>query len=223
MASQRAVNKNTRAILFDHDGTLIDSEQVHFALWQSVLRDYGVDISEAFYADVMAGIPVAQNAVDAVKAFSLSVSPEQLAAIKHARTNAYLAKQPFPLMPHAVDTIKKCYQSGYQLAIVTGGSRQSVERTLDARGIRHMISVTVTVEDVEHSKPAPDCYLKAMKMLGRKPQECVAVEDTEHGMRSALAAGAGCVVIPTSHSAQHDFSGATAQYPSLQAWWMMER
>ena len=222
MTQNRAINSKTRAILFDHDGTLIDSELVHFSLWQGVLKDYGITMTEQFYSDVMAGIPVAQNAVDAVNTFSLPVSPEVLAATKNARTKAYLDAQPFPLMPHAVETLKKCYDSGYQLAIVTGGSRQSVERTLDARGIRHMISVTVAVEDVEHSKPAPDCYLKAMKMLGRTPDECVAVEDTEHGMRSALAAGANCVVIPTSHSAQHDFSGATAKYASLQAWWMLE-
>lgn len=222
MTQNRAINNRTKAILFDHDGTLIDSEQAHFNLWQEVLSEFGVTMTEQFYSNVMAGIPVAQNAVDAVDSFNLNVSPQTLADIKHRKTKAYLDAQPFPLMPYAVETLKKCYDSGYQLAIVTGGSRQSVERTLDARGIRHMISVTVAVEDVEHSKPAPDCYLKAMKMLGRTPDECVAVEDTEHGMQAALAAGAGCVVIPTSHSAQHDFSAATARYESLQAWWMLE-
>ncbi|MBT82683.1 MAG: hypothetical protein CL587_20105 [Alteromonadaceae bacterium] len=222
MTSPRAISQSTRAILFDHDGTLIDSEQVHYEIWRTVLRQHGVSLTEAFYSDVMAGIPVAQNAVDAVTTFKLPVAAESLAEEKHEQTRRYLAEQPFPLMPHAVQTIKKCYQSGYQLAIVTGGSRISVERTLEARNLRHMFSATVSVEDVTDSKPAPDCYLLAMKKLGRQPHECVAVEDTEHGMRAAVNAGVPCVVIPTVHSAGHNFNDATSRYSSLQAWWMLE-
>ena len=222
MQKSTAVTPQTKAILFDHDGTIIDSEDVHFTIWQDLLASYGVKIDHVFYSDVMAGIPVAQNSIDAVNMFNMSVRPEELTAKKHEMTKAYLAQQPFPLMPHAVETIKKCYDAGFQLAIVTGGSRISVERTLDARNIRHMFSATVAVDDVEHSKPAPDCYQLAMKMIGKAPHECIAIEDTEHGMRAAVRAGVACVAIPTIHSQGHDFTDAAAQYTSLQEWWVKE-
>lgn len=65
-------------ILFDHDGTLIDSETTHYALWKQVLKDYGVDLGFAFYQENMAGVPTTQNAIDVVKAFSLSVEASVL-------------------------------------------------------------------------------------------------------------------------------------------------
>ena len=68
-----------KAILFDHDGTLINSEAVHFALWQQVLRPFQVELTEQYYNDVMAGIPVPQNAIDAVRDFKLPISAEELA------------------------------------------------------------------------------------------------------------------------------------------------
>ncbi|MBU2977563.1 HAD family phosphatase [Alteromonas sp. C1M14] len=219
MQGKHPISKKTRTILFDHDGTLIDSEQAHFAIWQDLLASYGVTLTDDFYTQVMAGIPVAQNAVDAVKAFSMTVTPAVLAEQKHEKTRQYLYKQAFPLMPYALTMIKKTYDAGYQLAIVTAGSRLSVERTLSTYGVRHMFSTTVAVEDVANSKPAPDCYELAMARLNRTAEECVAVEDTEHGMRAALRAGIPAVVIPTAHSQAHDFSDATAQYNSLQHWW----
>lgn len=222
MSTATAISETTRTILFDHDGTLIDSEHAHFEIWQALLAKYGAHLTAEFYSDVMAGIPVAQNAIDVVNTFSLSVSAEKLAEEKHVLTRAYLKEQPFPLMPYAVETVKKCYDAGFQLAIVTGGSGISVERTLTARGIKHMFSATVSVEDVVHSKPAPDCYQLAMKKLNRSPSECIAIEDTEHGMRAAVRAGVPCVVIPTVHSIHHDFTDATAQYDSLQAWYVKE-
>ncbi|MBU3021085.1 HAD family phosphatase [Aestuariibacter sp. A3R04] len=222
MPAKSAVTAATRAILFDHDGTLIDSEHAHFEIWQTLVAKYGAHISADFYSNVMAGIPVAQNAIDVVNTFTLAVPAEKLAEEKHFLTRAYLKEQPFPLMPHAVETLKKCYDAGFQLAIVTGGSGISVERTLTARGIKHMFSATVSVEDVKHSKPAPDCYQLAMKKLNRSPSECVAIEDTEHGMRAAVRAGVPCAVIPTVHSAHHDFSDATSKYHSLQAWYARE-
>ncbi|MEG3766595.1 HAD family phosphatase [Alteromonas sp. 14N.309.X.WAT.G.H12] len=220
MQEKHAISKTTRAILFDHDGTLIDSEQAHFTIWQDLLASYGVVLTDSFYTQVMAGIPVAQNAVDAVNAFSMTIDPAALAEQKHQKTREYLAKQAFPLMPYALSMIKKTYDAGYQLAIVTAGSRLSVERTLSTYGVKHMFSTTVTVEDVANSKPAPDCYQLAMKRLNRTASECVAVEDTEHGMRAALRAGLPTVVIPTVYSQEHDFSDATERYHSLQHWWV---
>ena len=76
---QLAVSDKTTTLLFDHDGTLIDSESVHFDLWKDILLKYDVELSEDFYCEVMAGIPVKQNAVDLVEHFNIDVAPQVLA------------------------------------------------------------------------------------------------------------------------------------------------
>ncbi len=214
----KAINSKTRVILFDHDGTLIDSEAVHFTLWQSILEEHGIPLTAQFYNEVMAGIPVKQNAVDLVSHFKLQVKPETLAEQKHATVRQYLAERAFPLMPYARETIVACHDAGYTLGIVTGGATASVARTLETYGLGPYVSVVVAVEDVENSKPAPDCYLKAMNQLRVTPAQSVAVEDTAHGLQAAVAAGIATVVVPTAQSAKHDFSHASSRYNSLQDW-----
>ncbi len=216
--SSKSITASTSVILFDHDGTLIDSEATHYRLWQDVLAPYKVALSEAFYSSEMAGIPVNQNGQDVVRHFNLDVAPQVLADAKHAKTREFLKSQAFPLMPYAKQAIQACAEAGYTLGIVTGGSGLSVKRTLEAYGIGDWIKTVVAAEDVEHSKPAPDCYLKATRQLNVSSDQCVAVEDTQHGLEAADSAAMRCVVIPTAHSAKHDFSAATSRYGSLQQW-----
>ncbi|MBV8046750.1 MAG: HAD-IA family hydrolase, partial [Paludibacterium sp.] len=77
----------------------------------------------------------------------------------------------------------------------------------------------VTRDDVAYSKPEPDVYLLALERLELLPDECVAVEDTEAGVRAALAAGLRCVAVPTDLSREHDFSGASARCGGLAEAW----
>lgn len=216
--SANAISSATTTILFDHDGTLIDSETVHFRLWKEILANYDVQLSESFFNDVMAGIPVYQNARDIVKHFSINEEAEVIAQAKHDKVEAFLHQQPFPLMPYAKETIKACFDAGYRVGIVTGGSKLSVEKTLQGYDLSSYVSTVVAVEDVKVSKPDPESYELAMQQLGVKPEECIAIEDTHHGLQSAVQAKIKCVVIPTPQTAKHDFSRASARYDSLQKW-----
>jgi HAD superfamily hydrolase (TIGR01509 family) len=216
--SERQKGASLQAILFDHDGTLINSEATHLGLWQQTLAPFGVTLTEDYYNRVMAGVPVAQNAIDLVRDFSLPSQPHTLADHKLELTHRFLQQQPFPLMPGAAETLKTCFDAGVTLAIVTGGSRFSVERTLSCYGLGQYISTIVAVEDVTHSKPAPDCYLKALEQLNCEAEQSLAIEDTEHGLWAAVAAGLPCIAIPTAQSVHHDFSKAVEVQPNLLTW-----
>lgn len=218
LPKQSVITPSTSLILFDHDGTLVDSEAVHFTLWRKLLSRYGVTLCEAWHNERLVGMPVAQNAIDVTDHFSLSVTPEDIAAQKHQLTREYLKNRAFPLITDARKAIVRCYQAGYRLGIVTGGSQLSVEQTLNQHDLRRYISLTVSVEDVKHSKPHPESYQRALSLAGASPEQAVAVEDTMHGMHAAVAAGIRCAVIPTAQSAGHDFSAAQAAYPSLTQW-----
>ncbi len=218
MHSSSGFTQRTTAILFDHDGTLIDSEQVHFSLWQQVLSTFGINLSQAFYNKVMAGMPELQNAHDIMREFQPDSDATALAAAKNQALDEYLQQQPFPVMPGAIDAVLRCQRAGLVLGIVTGGGRQSLERTLERPELQGVFSVTVAAEDVPESKPNPACYLQALQKLEITAAQAVAVEDTMYGLQAANAAGLACAVIPTEHSQHHDFSLACGQFSQLAQW-----
>lgn len=206
-----------KGILFDHDGTLVNSEMTHFEMWEGILAEHGVQLTQARYQQHYAGIPTSANASDMVARFSLSVPSSQLVAAKEAATRDFLVQQAFPLRAGAYDAVTRCHASGLHTAVVTGAGRAGVDRTLTAHALGDFIDDVVSGDDVARSKPAPDCYRLALQRLGLLAEQCVAVEDTEHGVAAASAAGIPCLAVPTAMSEHHDFSRAAGIFETLDA------
>lgn len=211
-----------KAILFDHDGTLVDSEGVHYQMWLEVLKPYGVSISSEQYMQIYSGMPTIDNARDLVERFHLNAAVDDLVTKKLEVAHAYLEDNAFPLMAGAQNILNYFQrQPTIQQAIVTGAGARIVNATVRSHQLAAYFATIVSYDDVEQSKPAPDCYLLALKRLGLKAEECIAIEDTEHGVAAAVRAGITCLAIPNAQSQGHDFSKATAVLPNLaaaQAW-----
>ena len=205
------------AVLFDHDGTLVDSEPTHFQIWQKVLAPYGVALSEKQYKDYYAGVPTAANAVDMVSRFAINEVPATLADAKNSATRTFLSRSAFSLMPGVKEVLSLLRSEGLRLAIVTGAGRNGVEATLRAHSLHDFFETVVSGDDVRQSKPAPDCYLLAIERLGLSPSECIAIEDTEHGVNAATSAGITCLAVPTAMSEHHSFAKAAAVLSGLSA------
>ena len=206
-----------KAIFFDHDGTLVDSEPIHFQLWRDVLAGHGVALAESLYRECYAGIPTAANAVDLVSRFAIDATAAALAGEKNAATRLYLEQHAFPLMPGVSDAVPLLHRAGWRLAIVTGASAGGVQTTLRQHSLAPFFETVVSGDDVRNSKPAPDCYRLAARRLGLSPPACLAIEDTEHGVNSAVAAGVACLAVPNALSGNHDFSQAAAVVSDLAA------
>lgn len=206
-----------QAVLFDHDGTLVDSEAVHLDVWNEVLAEFGVAIDTDSYQRHYAGVPTDVNARDLVRLHRLPIDPVALAARKVAVTEQGLQRAPFPLMPQALDVLQRLADAGLRMAVVTGANGFGVLSTLRGHALEHRFEAWVSRDDVRHSKPAPDCYLLALQRLGLSADQCIAVEDTGPGLTAAVGAGLRCLAIPTELSATHDFSKASAVLPDLQA------
>lgn len=207
-----------KAVLFDHDGTLVDSEGVHYQLWLEALKPYGVSISTEQYMQIYSGMPTLDNAIDLVERFQLAVAVEDLVAKKLAIAHDYLKQAAFPLMPGARAILDYFQQQPLiQQAIVTGAGAQIVQATVRSHRLAGYFATIVSYDDVERSKPAPDCYLLAAERLKLEPSECIAIEDTEHGVAAAVAAGIACIAIPNAQSLRHDFSKAIVVVPNLKA------
>lgn len=203
-------------VLFDHDGTLVESEGQHFALWNQVLAPYGFALTLAQYKDFYAGVPTDANAADLVERFGVRESPEVLARLKNECAQTYLQTHAFPLMPGVRASIAQLQAARLRLGVVTGARAYAIDATLRSHELAAAFETVVSADDVVHSKPAPDCYLLALQRMGVAAHQAVAFEDTEHGVAAAIAAGLACVAIPTEMSAGHDFSAATVILPSMQ-------
>ena len=204
-----------KAVFFDHDGTLVDSERVHYELWRDVLVPHGVALPEEQYRLYYAGVPTLDNAVDLVGRHALAIPPLALAEEKRAATRAYLARQAFPLMPGAKEALAHFASRGIRVGIVTGSNRHDVDATLRWHSLGDCVTDVVTGDDVLLNKPAPDCYRLAVRRVQGELSECVAIEDSEHGIQAATDAGLACLAVPNPMSSHQDFSRAAAVVSNL--------
>jgi len=203
------------ALIFDHDGTLVDSEKRHFECWRSVLGRHGIDLTEAEYIQHYNGIPTAQNAATMIESYGLEICPENLSHTKQSLFKNQSLLTPNPLMPTVKVTLESAKQQGYKMAIATGAGASDISRSMSAHSLTPYFNAIATRSDVQHGKPAPDVYLLACELLKTSPINAVAFEDTSAGIAAAKAAGLYCIAIPNDYSKQQDLSEADTQSQTL--------
>jgi HAD superfamily hydrolase (TIGR01509 family) len=204
-----------KALFLDHDGTLVNSENLHGQLWCEVLKAHHADLMLSEYHHEYAGFSTLQNAQDFIERFQLPVGQQRLAQQKIDTTQQWLQQNAFPLIEGARELMTWAHHQGLPQAIVTGGQRWSVERTLQHYDLGRFIESITSQEDAPHNKPYPDLYLLALKRMKVSATEVLAIEDTSRGMQAALNAGIRCIVVRNEHSQTHDFTGALAVLDSL--------
>ena len=199
-----------QAILFDFDGTLANSEQHHFEVWNRILVEFGeAPLDEYMYRHGLAGLPVPEAARNVHERLSLSVPIEALIARKIKETGRYFAEHPVAMMPFAKEILSRCRARGLTLALVTASSREELAPTFEHHALTPFFDTVVTRDDVAHSKPNPESYLLGMERLGVTADASLAVEDTSHGVNAAHAARIPVAAVPNEHSKSGDFSAAT--------------
>ncbi|MDF0600877.1 HAD family phosphatase [Psychromarinibacter sp. C21-152] len=182
------------ALLFDLDGTLLDSDPIHEAVFADLWRDHGRQLEEGFYQTHVHG----RLNADIFRAHLPEVAdPEALSAAKEAEFRRRLPR-PYPATPGAAALLDRAAARGWKVAVVTNAMRPNAEAMLEATGLRHHFEVLVIGEECPRGKPDPYPYSEAMRQLGAAPADCIAFEDSPSGVRSAAGAGARVVGIRSS-------------------------
>jgi beta-phosphoglucomutase len=184
-----------KALLFDLDGTLIDSEQFHLGCWNQILADAGIELDINDWTENYSGIPMPANAKRLIEKYNLSFSHEQLVRKREGVTLNRLQTADINLMPFAIETLRFFKDKGLKIALVTGSARPDVEVIFERNGLGKYFDVIVTRSEVNESKPHPESYELCCRQLGLAPGECIAFEDTLNGVKSAKAAGLVCYAI----------------------------
>lgn len=199
------------AVLFDLDGTLVDSERLQWRAYREVLERHGATIDLAEYARRF--IAVGGGPEWACRAYRLPIDAATLRAEK-ARVYAGFVPHLVAACPGAADALARLAPH-FALAVVTNSIRSEAEAILAHLGLAAWLRTVVAREDYARAKPAPDAYREAARRLGRPPEECLVVEDTPRGVAAGRAAGMLVVAAPSDLTAGEDFAGATARIASL--------
>ncbi|GMM86112.1 HAD family hydrolase [Pseudoalteromonas sp. MTN2-4] len=197
-----------RALLIDFDGTLVDSEVVHYDSWQHVLSPFDIHYTEQAFCLEFAGVPTLQAATVIKKRHNLDVSAQWLCEQKNQQF-VLTSEQVKPRLLAGVKVFLNAAKQQFTLVLVTGSTRNEAIPVLAHYGLLDLFSATICKDDVINPKPDPEPYLKALKLLSIKPQEAFALEDSTTGLQSATAAGVQTVVIPHEYSKSQDHSKAS--------------
>ncbi len=184
-------------IIFDLDGVLTDTEPVHEKADAEVLAAYGVKIDERW--NEIRGLTQINVFRTAVRMYNIAADPQVLVERKMVEFRKVIGE--IRAFDGAIETLKWA-SSRYKVALVSSSPRECVYATIDNTGMRDFFDVIITGDDTINGKPDPEPYLRAVAMLGLKPPQCVVVEDSLHGIRSAKAAGIYCIAITNTFTKQ---------------------
>jgi len=202
-----------RALIFDFDGLILETEEPIYRSWKEVYEARGVALpfdlwvrtvgssNQAFhpqrYLEERLGVPLSQDVLDRRVA---------------RRAEMVLAE---PLRPGVVDMAKAARARGMKVGVASSSSRDWVKGHLGRLGILDRFDCVVCRDDVEHVKPEPDLYLASLACLGVAAAEAVAIEDSPNGVTAAKRAGLGCVAVPNRITSSLDLSQADLRLTSL--------
>ena len=205
-----------RALVFDMDGVLIDSEPLWRRAEMQTFREVGLVLEEADCFQTQ-GLRIDEAVAFWYERAPWSGrSPEDVAESIVSRMGGLIRSEGEP-MPGALASIEWALSSSWRIALASSSSKFLIATVLDHFGITGLFECTRSAEDEASGKPHPDVYLSAARALRLEPRVCVAVEDSANGMASALSAGMRCIAVPPPETRDDlRFASATLQLTSLR-------
>jgi HAD superfamily hydrolase (TIGR01509 family) len=184
------------AVIFDLDGVLADSEQLWNQAKRELVQDAGGHWPEQAPRDMM-GMSSPEWSAYMRDELGVPLDPETInrQVVEHMEA---LYRERLPLLPGAVDSVR-AIGAVWPVGLASSSNREIIDLFLAESGLRDAFTATVSSEEVQRGKPAPDVYLEAARRLSVAPARCVAVEDSSNGLRSAHAAGMRVIGVPNQH------------------------
>lgn len=203
----RKSNADFRAVIFDMDGVIVDSEPRHEQAFYEVVREIGYGDTHGVHFPDYVGRRDQELWVDFVAKHNPPHSLDELLARKRERVLEIIRNEK-PLFDGLPELIKKL-ASRVPLALASGSERPVVEEVLNLDGLRQFFRVTVSGSDITRGKPDPQIFLQTAALLGIAPEDCWVIEDSKPGIAAALAANMRVIAITNTHPAE-ELQAATA-------------
>ncbi|WP_106409497.1 HAD family hydrolase [Streptomyces odonnellii] len=196
-------------VIFDLDGTLVDSEPNYYEAGRQLLAQYGVTGFDWEHHTRFIGIGTRETLETLRAEYGIDAPVDDLLAEKNRLylERVHASTEVFPQMRKFVERL---HTEGVPMAVASGSSRAAIDMALSSTGLDAYFTATVSAEEVAHGKPAPDVFLEAARRLGAAPARCVVLEDAGPGVVAANAAGMRCIAVPYVRATADDPAFATA-------------
>jgi HAD superfamily hydrolase (TIGR01509 family) len=203
-----------KAVVFDFDGVILDTEICRYESWNRVFDLYGLKLPLDAWVQSIGRSHYVFDPFDILQGMvKEKLDRDQLRAL-HKKYELEIVKTT-PVLPGVKDRILEAKSLGIKLAVASSSSRNWVDGNLSDRGLLQYFDVTVCREDTKQHKPMPDPYLTALRILNCEARDSIAVEDSPPGIEAALAAGLTCIAVGCSLTKHLDLSNAHIRLFSL--------
>jgi beta-phosphoglucomutase family hydrolase len=208
-------NKKFRAVIFDMDGLLLDTEKVARTAWQQGARDYGFELSDQLFTEVI-GLTREGIQRKLFDVFGPLFPHDQVRAKRTEYFQELLQKHGVPVKEGAVQLLAMLKQLDVPCALATSTHLPIAAAELKEAGLVDYFQALVGGDQIQNGKPAPDIFLKAAAQLGIPPEECIVLEDSNAGIKAAAAAGMTAIMVPDLAQPTEEVKGLPyAIVPSL--------
>ncbi|MCX7771590.1 MAG: HAD family phosphatase [Clostridia bacterium] len=196
-----------KAVVFDMDGVIIDSEPIHIEIDVQVMRDLGKEPAPSEIYEFI-GVRNEEMWATLIERHSIPETVEQLLARQKVYKQKRYFDEPLEPIPGIPELVRSIKESGLKIALATSSPKYFAEHVLKSVGIYSYFDALMTGDDISKSKPDPEIYIKAAKALDVEPGECVAIEDACLGIKSAKGAGLNCIAFQNPNSGNQDTTQA---------------
>ncbi len=186
---------SVNAIIFDMDGTMFDTETISVEAMQQVAKRYGVSVEYDAALEFL-GLPREEIQKRFLQKFGQDFDYQNYRLDKIAYQNAVIQAKGVPLKPGLLELLEYAKNHGILCCVATSTSRERTEDLLQRAEVEHYFSAVICGEDVINGKPNPDIFLYAAERIGRKPEECVVIEDSRNGILAADRAEIFSILVP---------------------------
>jgi HAD superfamily hydrolase (TIGR01509 family) len=184
------------AVVFDLDGVLLDSEEIWDRAREELAKERGGRWHDRAQRDMM-GMSSKEWSRYMHDVIGLEEPPEEISREVVRRLTEFYREE-LPAIPGAHEAVERL-AARWPLGLASSSNRELIDLALELLGVKHLFKATVSSEEVERGKPAPDVYLEAARRLGVEPTRAAAIEDSHNGILAARAAGMHVVAIPNRH------------------------
>ncbi|MCI3923230.1 HAD family phosphatase [Paenibacillus sp. TRM 82003] len=203
-----------KALVFDFDGTIINTETAWYLAFRDAYKEHGVELSLETYSQCIGTSLHAFNPYEYLKTHkNLPIDLDEFRVHIHGRHAALMERE--QVRPGVVETLKAAKDAGLKIGLASSSPLEWVQKYLNQLQLTSYFECFRTADHVENVKPDPELYIQAIQALGVEPQEALAIEDSPNGSKAALAAGMHCIVTPNSITEFLAFDPALPQVPDL--------
>lgn len=194
-----------KAVIFDMDGLMIDSERLYFEAQREIGRRFNRQVKDEVLWKLMGRKPLESLKIF-VNELDLPLSPEQAKDIRDEIMRIKMSQdlKPMPGLYHILNSL----QGKLRLAVSTGAEQEFLDIALDNLGLRDKFDVLQASNEINKGKPDPEIFLVTCSKLGVAPEESIILEDSENGIKAGKAAGSYAVAVPNDYTRYHDFGKA---------------